>query len=82
MRPVVNKWLDLIDRAGWTAVQAFIGVAGAAILGDLSWKEVGIVVALATIAAVAKVKVGQNIGTDDTGSLIGAPVIKPPPVEE
>lgn len=80
MRPVVNKWLDLLDRAGWTAVQA---AASAVItylaLEDIGWKDGLLFVAVATAVAVAKVVVGQNTGTDDTGALIGTPVIEPPP---
>jgi hypothetical protein len=80
-KPIVDKWLDLVDRAGWTAVQAFLGVAAAWLIGDMGWREVGATVLVATAAAVAKVKIGQNTGTDDTGSLIGTSVIQPPPQE-
>ena len=83
MQPRVNKWLDLLDRAGWTAVQAAIGALAAYLLTDnLSWKECLIFVGGAVVAAVAKVVIGQNTGTDDTGSLIGQSVIQPPPVAE
>lgn len=81
MTPRVNKWLDLLDRVGWTAVQA----AAAAILlfatSDVgfSWQALGTFVGGAVAVAVVKVIVGQNTGTDDTGSLIGQPVIEPPP---
>lgn len=76
----VNKWLDLLDRAGWTALQA----AAAALItylatDDLGWKEGTMFVAVATAVAVCKVVVGQNTGTDNTGALIGQPVIQPPP---
>ena len=80
----VNKWLDFLDRVGWTAVQA----AAAALLVYLTdtdaigW-ETGIkFVAIATAVAVLKVIVGQNTGTDDTGALIGEPVVEPPPKAE
>lgn len=81
MSPVVNKWLDLLDRAGWTAVQA----AGAALLTylttdqDLGWKEAGAFVGYAALLAVVKVVIGQNTGADETGSLIGQSVIEPAP---
>lgn len=80
MRPTVNRWLDLLDRAGWTALQA----AAAALVvylasDDIGWKEGLTFVAIATAIAVCKVLVGQNTGTDDTGSLIGTPVIEPAP---
>lgn len=82
MNPRVNRWLDLLDRVGWTAIQA----AGAALLTylttdqDIGWKEAAVFVGYATLLAVIKVVIGQNTGADDTGSLIGQPVIEPPPV--
>jgi hypothetical protein len=79
MDPRVNKWLDLLDRAGWTAIQA----AGGAIIAWLATDEVGweaalIFVGSATLIAVAKVIVGQRVN-DGTGSLIGQPVITESP---
>lgn len=81
MNPRVNKWLDLLDRAGWTAVQAACGAFLVYWLGggNLTWHEGIGFVAGATVVAVAKVVVGQNTGTDSTGSLVGKPVIEPPP---
>lgn len=80
MEPRINKWLDLLDRAGWTAIQAAIGAAAAYLLTDnLSWENGLVFVGAATLAAVAKVLIGQNTGTDDSGALIGQPVIEPAP---
>lgn len=83
MTPRVNKWLDLLDRVGWTAVQAAAG----ALIAWQATDEVGWDAALwfvggAVIISVAKVVVGQNTGTDDTGALIGKSVIEPPPEDE
>ncbi len=78
MQPRVNKWLDLLDRAGWTAIQAAAGAALAAITLELGWEEFAVVVGTATAVAVLKVVTGQNTGTDNTGSLIGQSVIEPP----
>ena len=80
MTPRVNKWLDLLDRVGWTAIQA----AAAAFItylatDDIGWEEGLIFIAVATAVAVCKVIIGQNTGTDDTGALIGQPVIQPAP---
>ena len=80
MNPRVNKWLDLLDRVGWTAIQA----AAAAFItylatDDIGWEEGLIFIAVATAVAVCKVIIGQNTGTDDTGALIGQPVIQPAP---
>jgi hypothetical protein len=80
MAPKVNKWLDLLDRAGWTAIQA---VAGAFItylaFDDIGWEEGLLFVASATAVAVCKVVIGQNTGQDETGSLVGTPVVEPAP---
>lgn len=80
MRPRVNKWLDLLDRAGWTAVQA---AAGAVIAwqatDEVGWNAALWFVGSAVVVAVVKVVIGQNTGVDDTGALIGQPVIEPPP---
>ena len=84
MRPRVNKWLDLLDRAGWTAIQAAAGaVITFALLDDpFSWDTFFTFVGGATAVAVCKVIVGQNTGADDTGSLVVTPVIEPPPESE
>ncbi len=82
MNPRVNKWLDLLDRVGWTAIQA---VAGALVVvlseDDIGWEAAAKFVAVAVIVAIAKVVVGQNTGSGDDGSLIGTNVIEPPPSE-
>jgi hypothetical protein len=81
VRPVVNRWLDLLDRSGWTAVQA----AAAALLtyltdtDSIGWETGLKFVAIAAAISVCKVVVGQRTGTDDTGSLIGTSVIEPSP---
>jgi hypothetical protein len=82
MAPKVNRWLDLLDRAGWTALQAAAAAAVVYFTTDTSfgWSEAGTVVGAATAIAVIKVVLGQRTGTDDTGSLIGKSVIEPEPV--
>ncbi len=81
MTPKVNKWLDLLDRAGWTAIQAAAASAVVFLTNgtDFTWQVFGTFVLTATAIAVLKVVIGQNTGTDDTGSLIGQSVIEPPP---
>ena len=81
MNPVVNKWLDLLDRVGWTAIQASAGALVVYLTTDIDmgWKEAFIFVGTAALIAIAKVVVGQNTGSDDTGSLIGQSVIEPAP---
>lgn len=81
MTPRVNKWLDLLDRSGWTALQA-AAAAGIVVLsgtGVVEWKGALLFIASAAAISVLKVIIGQNTGTDDTGSLIGQPVIEPAP---
>jgi len=78
MKPKVNKWLDLLDRAGWAAVQASAGALIAWQATDqVGWQAALWFIGGASLVAVAKVVVGQNTGTDDTGALIGTPVIEP-----
>lgn len=80
MHPRVDKWLDLLDRVGWTAIQAAAATGITVLSGaTLGWRAALTTIAVATAIAVLKVVVGQNTGTDDTGSLIGKPVIEPPP---
>lgn len=84
MQPKVNRWLDLLDRVGWTAIQSAAGavVAYFAAGKEFDWETALWFVGSATVIAVCKVVLGQNTGTDDTGALIGQPVIEPPPVSE
>jgi len=80
MDPRVNKWLDLLDRAGWTALQA-AAAAGVTFLtngAEFSWQALFTFVGIATAVSVLKVIVGQNTGSSGDGSLIGTPVIEPP----
>jgi hypothetical protein len=81
MQPRVNKWLDLLDRAGWTAVQAAAGAALVYITDTavLDWEAFAVFVGGAVGIAVLKVVVGQNTGDDESGALVGKPVIEPPP---
>jgi hypothetical protein len=78
--PRVNRWLDLLDRAGWTALQSAAAALIAYLATDtFTWEQAAVVVGTATLIAVLKVVVGQNTGTDDTGALIGTSPIEPAP---
>ena len=70
MNPRVNKWLDLLDRVGWTAIQAAAAAAVTYLTTDqdLGWSEALTFVGVATLVAALKVVIGQNTGADDTGS--------------
>lgn len=76
--PKVNKWLDLLDRAGWTAIQAAAGAALAATLTDgITWNAALVSVGTATLVAVCKVVLAQRSGGSDLGdALPGASVIQ------
>lgn len=79
---IVNKWLDLADRVGWTAIQAAAGAAIAALATtDISWGAAGVTIGVATLVAICKVLVGQSAisGGDSTGSLIGQPTVEAAP---
>lgn len=79
--PKVNKWLDLLDRAGWTAIQSAAGATLAALaLDDVTWETALVMVGGSTLAAVCKVVLAQRSGDSGMGDAIpGASVIEPPP---
>jgi hypothetical protein len=77
MKPKVNRWLDLLDRVGWTAIQALSGAVLVALTTDLSWQEGLTFVGVTTLAAVVKVVIAQNTGTDNLGSAVPGQVLEP-----
>jgi hypothetical protein len=79
--PRVNKWLDFLERVVWTALQAAAGAAIVVLASDVDWQQGLAFVGITTLAAVAKVVVGQNTGVDDTGAILppGESAIEPPP---
>jgi hypothetical protein len=79
MAPRVNRWLDLLDRALWTGIASAAGATLVVLSTGVDWEQGLAFVGLTTLGTVCKVIVGQNTGTDDTGSLIGTPVIEPAP---
>lgn len=73
----INKWLDLLDRAGWTAIQAAAGAGIAALAtATISWEAALISVGSATLLAVCKVVIAQKSGTDDLGAAVPGKVIE------
>lgn len=80
--PRVDKWLDLADRVGWTAIAAAAGAVVTVLATDgIGWEEGLTFVGVTTLGTVVKVIIGQRTGVDDSGALIGRPVITPPPVD-
>jgi hypothetical protein len=77
----INRWLDLLDRAGWTAIQA----AAAAILTFtttglvFTWPAFLQFVGIATAIAVVKVVISQNVGSNELGAAVPGQVIEAPP---
>ena len=79
MNPRINKWLDLLDRAGWTAIQAASGALVVALTdGDLSWNGALKAVGTATAIAVVKVVIAQRTGSNDLGAAVPGQVIETP----
>jgi hypothetical protein len=73
----VNRWKDLIERVGWTGVQAGAAAGITALTtSDLTWgtglKFVGIAVAL----AVLKVITAQQVGSSGDGAAIPGGITK------
>ena len=67
----VNKWLDFIDRVGWTAIYAIAAALVTVLTSDgIGWEEglkfLGVSVAL----AVCKVTVAQRTGNSDLGDAV------------
>jgi hypothetical protein len=79
--PIVNKWLDLLDRVLGTALASAAGATITVLSTGVDWEEGLLFVGVTVLGTVCKVLVGQNTGTDDTGALIG-PVIEPAPQDE
>lgn len=77
MKPRVNKWFDLLDRAGWTALQAAAGAGVAALAVDgMTWRIALVSVASATGAAVFKVVLAQQTGNGAGDLVPGKEVIE------
>lgn len=73
----VNRWLDLLDRVGWTAIQVAAGAALAALLTEgMSWEAALVSIGTATLVAVVKVILAQRTGTDDLGAAVPGHVLE------
>lgn len=74
----VNRWLDLLDRVGWTAVQAFVGylVANVALGDGVDWKKVFVAALFASLIAAGKVVLAQNVGTTGLGDAVPGGVVE------
>lgn len=73
----VNRWLDLLDRAGWTAIQAAGGAGIAALTAPgQTWRIALTSVGTAIAIAVGKVVIAQNTGSDNLGSAVPGTVVE------
>ncbi len=73
----INKWLDLIDRVGWTAIQSSAGALLIVLTeAGVTWESGAKVVAVATVIAVLKVVIAQQVGRDDLGAAVPGHVIE------
>jgi hypothetical protein len=74
-----QKYLDLLERTCWTAVQAFFGVlAGLSIANqDVQWDTVFISAGVAALIAVAKSLIAFQFNNPDSAAL---PETNPAPV--
>lgn len=73
----VNKWLDLLDRAGWTAVETAAGSVLTILTGaTLGWRAALTVVGTSTLIAVCKVVVAQRAGRNELGAAVPGQVLE------
>jgi hypothetical protein len=74
MNVKVNRWLDLLDRVGWTFLQAFAGTM--LVLGFNDWEDSLKASAAAAVIAVVKVLAAQQAGSNDLGSAVPGQVLE------
>jgi hypothetical protein len=66
-----NKYLDLLERTAWTAVQAFLGVMIALdITGTIVWKDVLYSAGIAALIAAAKCILAFQVGDPNSAALL------------
>ena len=77
-----EKYLDLLERTAWTAVQAFVGVlAGLSIADqDIQWDTVFITAGVAALVAVAKSLLAFQFGNPDSAAVPETKPVAPEPV--
>ena len=72
----INRWLDLADRVGWTALQAAAASLIVVMTSDMTWEQGLATVGIATGLAACKVVIAQNAGSDDLGAAVPGHVIE------
>ena len=72
-----NRWVDLVDRTGWTAIQAFL--ATLLVLGLDDWRASLAAAGVAAGIAAAKTAVAQQVGDSPLEDAVpGASVVERP----
>ena len=77
----INRWLDFLDRVGWTAIYA-VASAGIILLtgdNDLTWALAGKFLGAQVLLAVCKVVLAQRAGSNDLGAAVPGQVIESGP---
>jgi sugar phosphate permease len=74
-----EKYLDLLERTAWTAVQAFFGVlAGLSIANqDVQWDTVFISAGVAALIAMAKCILAFQFNNPDSAALPETKPVEP-----
>jgi hypothetical protein len=76
----VNRWLDLLDRVGWTAIQVTAGTAVSLLAVEgMTWKAAGITIGVAVLSSVCKVVLAQNSGSNNLGAAVPGQVLTQTP---
>lgn len=79
--PRYNRWVDLVDRAGWTFIQTFLMTM--VVFGFDEWKANLGAGVLAGAAAALKTMIAQRTGDSPLGDAVpGTSVVKGPLVPE
>jgi hypothetical protein len=65
-----KKYLDLLERTAWTAIQAFLGVlVGTTIVDELDWGTVFVSAGIAAGIAAAKCLLAFQVGNEDSAAM-------------
>lgn len=65
-----KKYLDLLERTGWTAIQAFLGViVGLSVTEGIDWGAVFVSAGVAAGIAAAKCVLAFNVGKEDSAAM-------------
>jgi len=73
------KYLDLLERTAWTAVQAFLGVlVGVSLVDKIEWDTILVSAGFAALFAAAKCLLAFQVGNSESAAV---PETRPPAPE-